>query len=82
MNMKPPRASIHRAVVAGYKSVRSGVHRMFLGSHMTNLMAVFRVIRRGLQRLLLIRGEEREDLLVVGLVLLLRLDATGRLRLG
>ena len=58
------------------------MHRVFLGSHMTVLMAVFRVIRRGPQRLLLIGGEEGEDLLVVGLVLFFRLGATGRLRLG
>lgn len=60
----------------------SGMHRVFCGCHMAVLMAVFRLIRRGLQRLLLIGGEERENLLVVGLVLFFCLGAPGRLRLG
>ena len=82
MNMKPTRAILHSAAATTYKSGHSGMHRMFLVSHVTVLVAVFRVIRGGLQRLPLIRGEESEDLLVVSLVLLLRLGAPGRLRVG
>ena len=57
------------------------MHRVFRRSRMTVLMAVFRVIRCGLQLLALIGCQESEDLLVVSLVLFFRLGATGRLRL-
>ena len=56
------------------------MRHVFLGSHMTVLLAVSRAIRRGLQLLLLIRCEESADLLVRRLVLFLPLDATSRLR--
>lgn len=56
-------------------------YRVFRGSRMTVLMAMSRAIRRGLQLLVLIGCQEREDLLVRGLVQFLRLGAMGRLRL-
>ena len=58
------------------------MHRVFRVSSMAVLMAVFQVIRRSLQLLALIGRQERQDLLVVGLVQFFRLGAACRLRLG
>ena len=80
--MKTPRVTLHRAAVTSYKSDYSGVDRVALGSHRALFVAVARFIRRRLQRLALVGGEERQDLLVVRPMLFPSLGATGRLRRG